>query len=159
MTEKEVRCNKTFIQIYKEWLPTHEEKVGKSTMDCYKSAVKYFEPVYHYKFIDVTPAQLQECIDNCPHGKRTKQNMKALVSLLYNYGKFTEIIDVNKSEALSFGKDETRKYDALSIENLNEIKQCDLPYASYIVALCYLGCRPNELFRTKRPITMQNISA
>lgn len=136
----------TLLELYNEWFAAHENTVTHSTMLCYQSAWKYFSDLYYTQFTEISPHQLQLCIDNCPKGKRTRQNMKALASLLYKHAKHYEIIDVNKADTLKFGKGETKKYPAFSMEELEKIKQSKSEYASYIVALCYLGCRPNELF-------------
>lgn len=64
-------------------MPTH--KAGKSTMDCYKAARKYFSSVEYLRIRDIEIDDLQECIDDCPKGKRTKENMKVLCGLMYKY--------------------------------------------------------------------------
>ena len=61
----------TMLQVYDAWLPTHENRVGKSTMNCYRAAWKYFTPLYHMPFADIDVDALQECLDDCPNGKRT----------------------------------------------------------------------------------------
>ncbi len=71
----------TFKELYDLWLPTH--RAGKSTIDCYKAAIKYFEPVWGIRMADIDVDDLQECIDACPHGKRTKENMRAVCGLVY----------------------------------------------------------------------------
>ena len=73
-----------FKALYDKWLPTH--KAGKSTMDCYKAAIKYFEPVWFSRMQDIDIDDLQECLDDCGKGKRTQQNMKAVCGLVYKYG-------------------------------------------------------------------------
>lgn len=76
----------SFAQLFRLWLPTHERQgKSKSTMNCYKAAFKYFRPVWPVSFDEITIDDLQECIDDCPHGKRTRENMKALGTLLYAY--------------------------------------------------------------------------
>lgn len=73
----------TFIELYDAWEPTH--RAGKSTMDCYRAAKKYFRPIWHQKLADITVDDLQECLDSCGKGKRTQENMKALAGLIYKY--------------------------------------------------------------------------
>lgn len=51
------------------WLPTHQ--ATKSTLDCYKAAYKYFSAVWYTKLDDISIDDLQECLDDCPKGKRT----------------------------------------------------------------------------------------
>ena len=73
----------TWRALYELWLPTH--RAGKSTMDCYKSAEKYFAPLEFWKLKEIEIDDLQECLDDCPKGRRTKENMKALCGLMYKY--------------------------------------------------------------------------
>ena len=73
----------TWRELYEMWIPTH--RAGKSTIDCYKSAEKYFYQVEFWKLEDIEIDDLQECMDECPRGRRTKENMKALAGLMYKY--------------------------------------------------------------------------
>lgn len=75
--------------------------------------------------------------------------MKAFTSLLYKYAMESELVERNKATTLRTGHDETRKYPALSLEELEIIKRSDEQNAPYVVALCYLGCRINELAKQK----------
>lgn len=74
--EKSITWNK----LYELWLPTH--RAGKSTVNCYKAATKYFSSVEFCKLKDIEIDDLQECLDECPKGERTKENMKALCGLM-----------------------------------------------------------------------------
>lgn len=83
----------TFKELYDRWLPTH--RAGKSTLDCYKAAIRYFSPLWHIPIADIDLDDLQECLDECPHGKRTRQNMKAVCGLVYKYGIPRKVIPEN----------------------------------------------------------------
>ena len=63
----------TFKELYDRWEPTH--RVGKSTMDCYRAAIKYLAPVYDMDLSEITVDDLQDCIDDCGHGKRTPEEI------------------------------------------------------------------------------------
>lgn len=65
------RKSMTFWQVFEAWLPTH--RAGKSTLDCYRSAVRYFGPLYSIPFPEVDVDDLQECLDDCPKGLSTKR--------------------------------------------------------------------------------------
>lgn len=134
----------TFRQIYEAWMPTH--RAGKSTMDCYRSAMKYFRPVYHLKISDITIDDLQECMDDCPKGKRTRENMKALCGLLYKYAIPRNLVKLNMGQYLIVGKGESNSKDSLSEESLAEIRKNVgvVPGADYVLCQCYLGFRPSE---------------
>lgn len=138
----------TFRQIYEMWLPTHESRVSKSTMDCYKAAYKYFSPLYHISMQDIDVDALQECIDDCPHGKRTKENMKALAGLLCKYAVPRHQIDMNYAEFLHTGNDVKSTRPAFSMEQVELIRRHIgvTPYADVVYVLIYTGFRPTELF-------------
>lgn len=149
-SKKERLCRSTFKQIYDEWLPWYTPKVKKGTLGCYKAAIKYFDGIYNLPFLEVSPSDMQECIDDCKMGVRTRQNMKATASLMYKYAMFKEIITVNKSETLDVGDGKSIHIQALTPSEVAQIAPCGLDYADYVIVLCYTGVRPNELFSLKK---------
>mgnify|MGYP002518212870 CR=1 FL=1 len=50
---------------------------------------------------DIDVDMLQECLDDCPNGKRTKENMKALAGLLYKYAIPRHQSEMNLAEYLN----------------------------------------------------------
>lgn len=136
-----------FKDMYNKWLEIHSEKVSKSTLDCYKSAYKYYAPLYYSEVAKIRTEHLQLCIDECPHGKRTKQNMKVLGTCLFKYAMQHDIVDKNYAEFLYIKKEEKTERTAFSAqqlqtmwENLNTV-----PEAKYILILCYTGMRLGEM--------------
>lgn len=142
-TEHRVRAV-TFREIYDTWEPTH--RAGKSTMDCYKSAMKYFSPVWYFKLSDITVDDLQECMDECPKGKRTKENMKALCGLLYKFAIPRKLTDLNMGQYLIVGKGDRSAKDALPTDAVQSIEKSvgTVQGADYVLCQCYLGFRPSE---------------
>ena len=143
----------TMMQIYDAWLPTHENRVGKSTMNCYKAAWKYFKPLYYMPFADIDLDALQECIDDCPNGKRTKENMKALAGLLCKYALPRHQTDMNYAEFLHTGNDAKGTRPAFTKAQVEAIRnQIGItPHADDVYCLIYTGFRPTEMFGlTKR---------
>lgn len=140
------RKNPTFSELYKAWLPTH--RAGADTMNCYKAAYKYFSPIYYLKIADIDIDDLQECLDDCPRGKRTKENMKAIVSLVYKYGIPRHVIpeNLNLSPFLIVSGDGAAHRAAFSDVELEKIKKaCGIvPHAEEIYTLIYTGFRPSE---------------
>lgn len=138
----------TMQEIYDAWLPSHEGRVGKSTMNCYKAAWKYFQPLHHVTFSDIDLDDLQECVDDCPHGKRTKENMKALAGLLMKYALPRHQTDMNYAEFLHTGNDAKGTHPAFSREQIELIRQQIgiTPHAEDVYCLIYTGFRPSELF-------------
>lgn len=138
----------TMKQIYDLWLPTHEVKVGKSTMDCYKAAWKYYSPLYEVIFAEIDLDDLQECVNDCPKGKRTKENMKALAGLLMKYALPRHQTDMNYAEFIHTGSDTKGTHPAFTREQVELIcQQIGItPHAEDVYCLIYTGFRPTELF-------------
>lgn len=136
----------TFKELYKKWLPTH--RAGKSTMDCYKAAFKYFSPVYYMSMDDIDIDDLQDCIDSCGKGKRTQENMKALCGLIYKYGIPRRAIpeNLNLAQFLVVSGAGAVHRASFTAEQIEIIKNSigEVPYADYIYCLIYLGFRPSE---------------
>lgn len=143
--------NITFRELYELWLPTYRK--GKSTLNCYKAAFKYFVSVYDLKLKDIDIEDLQDCMDECPHGKRTKENMKALCGLLYKYGIPRDYIpkDRNLAQFLIVDAEASKKKSGFSDEQLELIRRAlgIVPYADYIYCMCYLGFRPSEFLNLR----------
>jgi len=144
-TRRERERSITFQQLYDKWEPTHRKT--KSTMDCYRAAMKHFRPVWNMPMGDITVDDLQECMDECTAGKRTLENMKAVCGLLYKYAIPRNLAHLNMGQylvvngAAGIGKE---GLPLAELETLTKHVQ-DVPYANYIVAQCYLGFRPSEL--------------
>lgn len=143
-----VKQKLTFQAIYDSWLPTHENRVSRSTMNCYKAAYKYFSPLYHVPMQDIDVDALQECIDDCPNGKRTKENMKALAGLLMKYAIPRHQTDMNYAEFLHTGNDAKSTRPAFTNDQIKKIdEQIGItPHAEDVICLIYTGFRPTEMF-------------
>lgn len=142
----------SFEALYLRWLPKYEERVSKPTMDCYKAAFKHFKPIHHRTFAELVNDDLQHCMDTCPAGKRTKENMKALISLLYKYAMDNDIAIRNRAETLYTGNQEKGTRPAFTADELERIRRAvgTVPFAGMVYALCYLGYRPTEMLSLKK---------
>lgn len=141
-TKKKAKA-KTLQQVYQAWEPTH--KAGKSTMGNYAAAWKYFRPLWDQPIEDIDIDDLQDCLDDCPQGKRTKENMKALCGLLYKYAIPRHLATLNLGPYLVIHADSEKWKSGLSLEDLEKIRTCKAPFAEYAYCQCYLGFRPSEL--------------
>lgn len=136
--------NITWNALYELWLPTH--RAGKSTIDCYKAASKHFSPIEFYQLKDIEIDDLQECLDECPNGKRTRENMKALCGLMYKYAIPRGYADLNFALYLIVSGEGGVSRESFTAEQLEKIKNAvsTIPYADYIYCMCYLGFRISE---------------
>ena len=136
----------TFKELYDKWLPTH--RAGKSTLDCYKAAIKYFAPLWHVPVADIDLDDLQECLDECPHGKRTRQNMKAVCGLVYKYGIPRKVIpeNLNLAQFLVVEGEAAARRASFTDEEIEAIKKAcgKVPHAEEVYILIYTGFRPSE---------------
>ena len=142
----------TFYEVYERWKSKHAVRVDSVTMGCYTAAFKHFANIHHYKITDITAIMLQNCIDKCPNGKRTKQNMKAVAGLVMKYAIDDRQIVVNAAQNLYVGNDPTVHREPITEDELETIRKAfnREPYAKYVYALCYLGFRPTEFLTLKK---------
>ena len=138
-----------FIDVYDQWAKAYADKVSASTMYCYKSAIKYFKPIYAYRFDEVGVEDLQECVSDCPHTRRTKENMKALASLLFKFALPRHWSDMNYAAFVDAADDTADgTYPPFTPAQLETIRASVgyVPHAEEIYCLIYTGMRPTELF-------------
>ena len=139
--------NVKFKDLYKKWLDGHTEKVSQSTINCYKSAYKYFSTLYYVEVAKIRTEHMQKCIDECPHGTRTKENMKALGTSIWRYAMQLDIVDRNYAEYIYIKKEEQEEKIAFSREQLDTMwaNVERVPDIKYVLTLCYTGMRLSEM--------------
>ena len=142
----------TLKQIYDDWEPWYSPRVDASTMAGYRAAYAYFRKLHETKITEITAEDLQQCMDDCPRGKRTHQNMKVVAGLLWKYAKSKHIVDQVESEILYTGKGKSVKREALTDIEVEKVRQAigSIRYAEYVYALCYLGYRPGEMLEIRK---------
>ena len=142
----------TLQQIYDLWEPWYTPRVGSSTMAGYRSAYHYYESLHGRRIASITAGDLQGCMDACPKGKRTHQNMKVVAGLLWKYAKDKHLVSQVESENLYTGKGRSKKREALTDIEVEKIRQAigSYRYADYIFCLCYLGFRPGEMLEIRK---------
>ena len=141
-----------FEELYERFIAQHKERVSKQTIDCYKAAYNYYKDIHQITFTLLNADDFQKCIDKCPKGQRTKENMKALGTLLYKYANQIGISTQRYASFIWFKKEKKETTCAFSEEQVAKIIQAadnGVPYADYIVCLCYTGFRPTELLSLK----------
>ena len=139
--------NVKFKDLYNKWLTGHTEKVTQSTINCYKSAYKYFSTLYYVEVAKIRTEHMQKCIDECPHGTRTKENMKALGTSIWRYAMQLDIVDRNYAEYLYIKKEEQAEKIAFSKEKIDTMwaNVEKVPNIKYVLVLCYTGMRLSEM--------------
>jgi integrase len=139
----------TFQELYERWLPFYEPRIDKSTMAGHKAAMGHFRDLWSLPFASLSADDLQDCIDSCPKGRRTQENMKSLGKRLYEFAIGRKIATVNCADYVYISKDGNQRRAALKTEHVQMIKEQigHYPFAEYVYCLCYLGFRPNEMLQ------------
>lgn len=144
--KNEVKRQATFRELFDMWFPTH--RAGKSTLDCYSAAIKHFRDLWSLRVAEIDIDDLQECLDSCPAGKRTRENMKAVVGLMYKYGIPRHIIpeNLNLAQFLIVSGESAAHRESFTDTQIEKIRQAvgAVPFADYIYCMIYLGFRPSE---------------
>lgn len=142
----------TFLQVYEAWEGQHEGSITPSTMACYRAAKNYYADLDSRPFASIGLDDLQECMDNCPKGKRTHENMKTLGTLLYKYALPRHISDMNYAQYLNTGDGVKTTRPAFTAEQVETIRQTigKVYGADYIYCLIYTGFRPGEMLELER---------
>ena len=138
-TVSETDKNIKFKDLYKRWIDGHSVKVGKSTITGYKSVWQYYKPIYYVEVAKLKTEHLQRCIDECPHGRRTKENMKAVGTCVFRLAMQLDIVDRNYAEYVYIPKEDKNERLAFSMEQIQTMwdNVDNVPNLKYVLVLCY----------------------
>lgn len=150
LTYSPVPENITFKAAYDAMIAQHAKRVSQSTVSGYNYATEHFRALWYVPLKDIKTDQLQACVDDCPAGKRTKENMKAAASLTCKYGMRNDIISKNYAEFIEIPREEAKEREAFTMDEVRAIAASQDFYAGYILCLIFTGFRPNELFKLKK---------
>ena len=141
----------TLQELYDQWEPTHQK--SQSTMNCYRAGFRLFAPLWSVKLEDLDIDDLQDCLDDSDAGKRTRQNAKAVLGLVYKYGIPRDAVpkDRNLAQFLRItDPGESSKKPGLSLAELDLVRAAAEggdPVARIVLCHCYLGFRPSALLQ------------
>lgn len=141
----------TLKELYDQWEPTHDK--SRSTMNCYNAGFRLFAPVWNVAMQDLDLDDLQDCLDDSDAGKRTQQNAKAALGLVYKYGIPRDAVpkDRNLAQFLRINEPgESSKKPGLSLAELDLVRTAAAsgdPVARIVLCHCYLGFRPSALLQ------------
>ena len=142
----------TLKSVYDAWEAMYSPRIVPSTMVCYRAAFGHFQKLHPVYIRKISAADLQQCMDDCPSGKRTNENMKCVAGLLWAYAMDCNLVEKNITENLYIGKHKTVKRRPLTETEINQIRSAigKERYAEYIYCLCYLGFRPGEFLALRK---------
>lgn len=140
-------------QVFTEMMQRRD--VSTSTQNCYLAAYKYFSPLHAVPFRQIGVDDWQRCIDECPQGRRTQENMRALVSLLYKYAIPRGLVNTElmtfRGEFLRIPtKAESAHKEGFSPEELTILwEHSDDPIVATILVMCHTGFRLGEYLNVR----------
>ena len=140
-------ANIKFKDLYKKWIDGHAVKVEKTTLDGYKYVWKYFKQIHYVEVARLKTEHLQKCIDECPHGRRTKENMKAIGTCVFRLAMQLDIVDRNYAEYVYIPKEDKDERLAFSLDQVQTMwdNVDKVPELKYVLLLCYTGMRLSEM--------------
>ena len=150
--DRTVVVNMTLKEVYDAWAPWYAPRVDKDTFGCYRAAFAYFKTLENDIIRGISAGDLQKCLDDCPRGHRTHQNMKCTAGLLWAYAIDHNLADRDVTENLYIGKGasvQREPLDDMEVEKFRKMIGKER-YADYIYALCYLGYRPGEMLEIRK---------
>ena len=141
----------TFSDLYKKMMDRdqREKRIVKSTLDCYRAARNYFDDIAVLPFAELNTEDWQMCIDDCPRGPRTRENMKALGTKLYKYAGELRVFEQTNVDYAQFiwidraGKESRNPFTEQDLKKLRTAAVAD-PRCRIIYAMCGTGFRPSE---------------
>ena len=136
-------------ELFDQWEPTHER--SRSTMNCYRSGFRLFAPLWFVRMEDLDVDDLQACLDDADVGRRTKENAKAALGLVYKYGIPRNAVPKDRNLApflrinAEGGAGEKTGFSAAELEKIRAAAAAGDPEAQRVLCHCYLGFRPTAL--------------
>lgn len=140
----------TFAEIWEAIKPKLFEDLSEKRCGCYSAAYKYITCA-DKRIKDIKASDLQKCIDECEHKSSTKQNIKTVMSKVYEYAMQNDYVSKDYSKYVKFEKDATSikrlVFTPAEVETLWD-NQGDW-VADMMLVLLYTGMRINEFLASK----------
>lgn len=148
--------DKTFGDIKKLWWENYSKKLSKSTMNTKLSYMRALETLENVKLKDISLLLLQNFFDDLNIAYGTKNNIKSILNMIFDYAIKFEFIEINKVHLIDLGINKkvierkifTKKEIDTLWENVNSAEKY-LNFSYTILILIYTGMRIGELLNLK----------
>lgn len=108
---------------------------------------KYLEPIAKMQMRDVRTEDLQLIIDTCDKRSNTKNNIRTVMRIIYEYALSNDIVNKDYSQFIKYTQDDVEKERELfTQEQIKKLWQkTDTWQYAFILILLYTGCRFEEI--------------
>lgn len=136
----------SFKQLYDDFIPYYSDRISETTLKTMKSAANWFSDIFPVLINELTIDDLQDCVDMCPRGKSTRENMKYLAVQMYKYAEARLMVQKNIASFIyCAGSEGTRPpFTPQEVEKIKNAIGTEYG-ADYVYCLIYTGFRPNEM--------------
>lgn len=148
----ELDTNMTLLDLYEVWSEKYFKKLNSDSSErTITSAWKYLSPLYYMLIRDIKSYHLKSCILEADCSNNTKNRMKSVLNLMFDYALEYELVDKNSarnfslSENIDIDEKEFPAHVALKDYELEELWKSDDRWAKVALIQCYSGWRPQEL--------------
>lgn len=138
----------SFKALYDLWSASHYKTITKDTEYCYVAAYAQCRALYHKPFCALKTHDLQSVVDACPHGRRTKQNIKAMLTCMYRYANENDYLDKNYAQYIKLPPKQQSTKDAFTADERKKLWQdyeAGNAFTGYILLMIYTGMRYGEI--------------
>ena len=143
----------TLKELFDQWEPTHAR--SRSTMNCYRSGFRLFEPLWAVPMEELDVDDLQECLDESGAGRRTQENARAALGLVYKYGIPRNAIPHDRNLApflritASGAASQKTGFSEDELARIRKAAEAGDAEAQRVLCHCYLGFRPTALLQLR----------
>ena len=140
-------------EVYEQWSNEYFETLtNPSSIRTITAAYAYCKPLYNMRFKDIRIQHMKGCINDAQVGQTTKNRMKSVFNLMFDWAIEREIVDTNYARNFSVksidnGKEEKKEKIPFSKEEIDILwENVDrIPFTDMILTQIYSGWRPQEL--------------
>ena len=157
----------TFSALYLLWSKQRYPKISKDAENGYKAAYAKCKPLYLREFASLKAADLQRVVDDAKAlptsnkskagetglSRRSKENLKSLLSNMYNYALQNDYCQKNYAQYIELPKKAKSKRDAFTTEEIQKLWDdyyAGNVFTGYILIMIYTGMRYGEISTIKK---------
>lgn len=142
----------TFGELYTQWSTIKYTRLAESSISCYKAAYNYCKSIENTPISSLKLGNLQNIINNCPHGSNTKKVIKGIMTNVFDFAMQNDIINKNYAAFIEIEASDPVYERSIFTENeVNLLWTLSDKYeARILLILLYSGMRVNELLKMPR---------